>query len=128
MKNVRILDYKANVSKLLCKLDLMVTLTGTIGWEAALLRIPVLYYGYPWYSGLPGTQKYNDMIDLEEFIETSKDRFKQTDYKKVYEIMKKSILEVTTKLDGLSENEFHQKALILKFAIEEFCFIKENMN
>lgn len=128
LKNVKILDYKLDLSKLIYKLDLMVTLTGTIGWEAALLKIPVLYYGYPWYSGLPGTRRCDEKNDIDVFMKESKNEFKITDYKRVYEIMNSSILDVTTKLDGLSKHEFQEKVLILKSAVEKFYNEKGYLN
>lgn len=34
------------------------TLTGSVGIEAVLRRVPVVYFGNPWWSGMPGTTKF----------------------------------------------------------------------
>ena len=65
-------------------------------------------------------KKYTPGIDLEEYIAQCKDGYERIDYKIIYEIMKSSLLEVTTKMYGLSENDFKEKALVLKSAIESF--------
>ena len=91
LKNVKILDYTADVSKLIDEMDLMVTLTGTIGWEAFLKKIPVLYYGYPWYASLPCTTKYYEDMDIEDYINQCMNKFPYIDYKKIYENMKSSV-------------------------------------
>lgn len=33
------------------------TLTGTIAVEAALRKVPAIYFGFPWWSGMPGSRK-----------------------------------------------------------------------
>ena len=45
------------------------TLTGTIGLEAAIKGIPVVYFGLPWWEGLPGTRPYeNTNSPFEEWV------------------------------------------------------------
>lgn len=128
LNNVKILDYTINVSELIDKIDLMVTLTGTIGWEAFLKKIPVLYYGYPWYAGLPCTKKYSININLEELISQSKYEYKHIDFKSIYQRMKSSLSDVTTKMYGLSENDFKEKALLMKSVLESLGYEKESRN
>ena len=44
------------------------TLTGTIGLEAAIKGVPVVYFGLPWWEGLPGTRPYEKIsIPYEEW-------------------------------------------------------------
>lgn len=125
LKNVKILDYKTDVSKLIDEMDLMITLTGTIGWEAFLRKIPVIYYGFPWYAGLPGTKKYSPDLNIEQLILKCNEEYKILDYKIIYELIKSSILNVSVKLKGLSAVTFSEKALIIKSAIESFEIKKD---
>ncbi len=118
LKNVKFLDYTADVSKLIDKIDLMVTLTGTIGWEAFLKKIPVLYYGYPWYAGLPGTRKYFSDFNVGKVIAKCRHEYEFINYKNVYTLLNNSILNVSVKLKALSEIDFLEKVVILKSGIE----------
>ena len=42
------------------------TLTGTVAIEAVFLGTPVIYFGNPWWAGLPGTTKVTDGFDINE--------------------------------------------------------------
>lgn len=41
------------------------TMTGSIGIQAALLGVPCVYFGNPWWAGLPGTFKYTPDLEFE---------------------------------------------------------------
>lgn len=41
------------------------TITGTAGFEAAISGKSCVYFGLPWYAGLPGTFKFDAKIDLQ---------------------------------------------------------------
>ena len=43
---------------------LVATITGTAGYEALLAGKPCVYFGNPWYKGLPGTVQFVEGIDL----------------------------------------------------------------
>jgi len=43
------------------------TLTGTIALEAALIGVPVFYFGDPWWNGLPGTRRIDFFARSEDF-------------------------------------------------------------
>ena len=45
------------------------TLTGTIWLDAAIKGIPVVYFGLPWWEGLPGTRAYENISSsFEEWV------------------------------------------------------------
>lgn len=46
-----------NLRELVLHAERVFTLTGTIAIEAALRGIPVLYFGSPWWAGMPGTRR-----------------------------------------------------------------------
>jgi hypothetical protein len=72
----------ANLRQLARGSSAVFTLTGTIAIEAALSRIPVFYFGSPWWGGLPGTSRVDfsesnvatveptDVIQISAFLET----------------------------------------------------------
>jgi len=45
-------------------LVLCFTLTGSLGVQAALKGVPVIYFGNPWWQGMPGTTKHYEGMDL----------------------------------------------------------------
>lgn len=49
--------------------ECVVTLTGTIGIEAPYLGTRVIYFGEPWWAGIPGTVRFRDLAtwsDIEQ--------------------------------------------------------------
>ena len=42
------------------------TMTGSIGVEAALAGVPVVYFGNPWWSGMPGSTRFERDAPLPE--------------------------------------------------------------
>lgn len=50
------------------------TLTGTIAIEAALTRVPVFYFGGPWWAGLPGTSRVDFSDQREVIVQPADDR------------------------------------------------------
>ena len=50
-----------DVWKLLKDARLVITGTGNIGIEAALRGIPVIYFGNPWWTGMPGRYSYKEL-------------------------------------------------------------------
>jgi hypothetical protein len=68
LKNTYLIDTKENIFDLIDKSLFVVTLTGTIGWEAALRIKPVLHLGRAWYEGAPYTFRANTDEDIIQFI------------------------------------------------------------
>lgn len=56
------------LSDLVLGAECVFTLTGTIAVEAVLRGIPVVYFGHPWWAGLPGTLKFSDVEDFSEVV------------------------------------------------------------
>lgn len=54
IKNVRLIDKEENTFQLAKNSEGIITLGGTLGWEAFLLGKPVVVLGEPWYKFLPG--------------------------------------------------------------------------
>lgn len=50
---------ETNLTVLVTKAERVFTLTGTIGIEAALKGTQVVYYGSPWWAGMPGSSHSN---------------------------------------------------------------------
>ena len=57
ISNVQVISSKVPAQSLLLASDGVVSATGTICVEAALLGKPAYYYGNPWWEGFPGTVK-----------------------------------------------------------------------
>ena len=58
LPNTEMLSARSNTNELLSHCSLVFTLTGSIGIEAALRGIPVIYFGNPWWAGAPGTYSF----------------------------------------------------------------------
>jgi hypothetical protein len=56
-----LLDHRTANSELLDHASWVVTGTGTIGIEAALRGIPVIHFGEPWWTGMPGTISFREL-------------------------------------------------------------------
>ena len=59
--NTTMLSGFADTGDLMKKSKVVFTLTGSIGFEASLLGIPVVYFGSPWWEGAPGTTHVRDI-------------------------------------------------------------------
>ncbi len=53
---------------------LVASLCGTVGYEALLAGKPCLYFGDPWYAGLPGATRFKPGLDLAALASTPVDR------------------------------------------------------
>ena len=74
-------DYESDVSDLLEHASWVVTGTGNIGIEAALRGIPVIYFGDPWWVGMPGSTSFTEIIRNPTSIEKPAP-FEQKDVKR----------------------------------------------
>jgi CDP-glycerol glycerophosphotransferase (TagB/SpsB family) len=59
-------SFSSTSSELVLRADCVVTLTGTIGVEAALAGKPVLYFGSPWWAGMPGSVRMDSLKDYSD--------------------------------------------------------------
>ncbi|HBM50971.1 MAG TPA: hypothetical protein DD385_12630 [Marinobacter sp.] len=70
---VRIVDSSVNSKELIESAALTATITGTAAFESALLGIPAVIFGNPWFRGIPGVWDYASLADYSDFeIECSK--------------------------------------------------------
>jgi hypothetical protein len=56
------------LSELVVGAQCVFTLTGTIAIEAVLRGVPVAYFGNPWWSGLPGTVRFDKGVTFEDVV------------------------------------------------------------
>lgn len=49
-----------NTFSLMRKAKAVVTVTGTVGWEAVMHRKPVIIFGFVWYEKIPGVLRITD--------------------------------------------------------------------
>ncbi len=78
--NVRLISPHANSSEIIKKSSLVITITGTSGWEAILLQKPAIVFGDIYYSLFEEVSKVHDLRDLPSIIKSKID--KQTDWTK----------------------------------------------
>lgn len=57
LSGVSMLSHSGSLKTLLPEAQALFTLTGTAAIEAAILGVPVGYWGTPWWRGLPGTMR-----------------------------------------------------------------------
>lgn len=66
--NVKLIDVRENSLDLIRKSEMVVTLAGTAGWEAALLKKPSIIFGGVFYEYLSGVLRCRAIEDLPELI------------------------------------------------------------
>ena len=77
LKNVVFADSHHNSQDLIKRCDLVVTGSGTSGWEALLNSKKCLVFGNPWYLNIHGCLVFNDKMskyDIEEFLKEKFDK------------------------------------------------------
>lgn len=66
--NVKLIDVNTSSLELIKKSRLVVTLTGTAGWEAALLKKPVVIFGGIFYKYLSSVRLCSDITTLPDIV------------------------------------------------------------
>ena len=56
------LDYATPLPTIIDNATVVFTGSGNIAVEAAMAGVPVVYFGFPWWAGMPGTYSYGDVI------------------------------------------------------------------
>jgi hypothetical protein len=74
LKNVQFLPVDILGPKLMANAEVVATITGTIGFEAAMRNIPVLAFGRPWYRDCPGVTCIETAGDVHSFFESLESR------------------------------------------------------
>jgi hypothetical protein len=69
--NVKLVDRRANSFELVRRSEGLVTLGGTMGWEAFLLGKPVFALGVAWYRHLPGVYPVDCHRDLPGLLQNA---------------------------------------------------------
>ncbi|MGB3405954.1 MAG: hypothetical protein WBA67_00525 [Jannaschia sp.] len=72
--NVRYVSYQVPSFDLIRKSACVATITGTAGWEAALLMKGVIHFGVTWYSSLPGVYLWKGPETLDRALAFRGDR------------------------------------------------------
>jgi len=74
-KNVKLLPLDSNPFELIKKSKSVATITGTVGWEAMVLKKPVIIFGLSWYEDYSGVLKVTDQLSankIKPFLENFK--------------------------------------------------------
>ena len=116
--NVVFLDDRVNTSEIISSVDLVVTLSGTVGWEAFLKKIPVLYYGHAWYGGLPNVYKYNNE-SIYRILDALRSDLPKINYSKIFDVLSEKVHNVSVKMMLDSKMEYDEKSVELKTLIEK---------
>lgn len=69
LPNTFVLGEGAGSNALIRSSEAIFTITGTIGVEAALAGVPAIYFGHPWWAGLPGTVKFDSSLSFSDHLE-----------------------------------------------------------
>lgn len=75
LPNVRLIAPGVSGLSLIEKSALVLTITGTTGWEATLLKKPVIVFGPTYYSALLGVKQCDDINRLPSLIKSQVERF-----------------------------------------------------
>lgn len=80
LENTFLIDTEDDTFDLIDNSMFVVTLTGTIGWEAAIRKKPVMHLGRAWYEGMPYTYKPNNDGEMIDYITSHyQDKFTNED-------------------------------------------------
>ncbi len=69
--NVRLIDTRVNSFDLIRESKIVLTITGTAGWEAVLLKKPIITFGSCFYNKLPQVQHSDNIEELPSLIKES---------------------------------------------------------
>jgi len=74
--NIRLLSVRANSHALIRDCAMVITITGSVGWEGILFEKPVLTFGNVFYNSFPLVQQVEDIRRLPEIIRGTLQSFK----------------------------------------------------
>lgn len=131
MPNVRLLHPSVSNDEILENCSLVITITGTLGLEAALYKKPSIVFADVIYSGLPSVYRLKSLEDLPYAIRSSLEKKVDfSDLKKFANcIIDNSVEEDITKADGILFNRFFYGGFFLDVDIstqEALSYLEEN--
>lgn len=103
--NVKLISPKKSSFDLIQNAKLITNLTGTVGWEALLLKKPVITFGEIFYNALSGVRQCKDMYDLPQLIREQLESFEHNEKELVEFIAKIYHESVSLDLVDLWERE-----------------------
>ena len=68
---VKLMPLELDTYSLMRNAKAVATVTGTVGWEALMHRIPVIIFGMIWYEKMPGVMRVTDSasaMNIMDFI------------------------------------------------------------
>ena len=71
LKNVKLLHLDTNNTDVISNASYVFTGTGSVGWEALCLGVPVGIFGYAWYSGCSMCFALSSYEDIRSMVEES---------------------------------------------------------
>jgi len=69
LPGINFVGYNEKLTSLVSEAACVFTLTGTIAIEAVLRGIPVVYFGAPWWEGLPGAFRIDELASFDDLEE-----------------------------------------------------------
>ena len=114
LDGVEVLAPSVDMRILLESADAVFTLTGSVSVEAAMMGVPVAYFGNPWWEGMPGsirvnsTTRYGQIIELRGVSSVELERFLEqlTLDRMVPGVSGESMEKVTERFGTLSSDFF----------------------
>tara|TARA_Y100001935_G_scaffold246347_1_gene240922 strand:- start:485 stop:1789 length:1305 start_codon:yes stop_codon:yes gene_type:complete len=70
---VKLINSVIDSKKLIRHSDFIVTITGTVGWEAIILQKPVIVFGNVFYESYPGIIKFENWTFISKYIKQARD-------------------------------------------------------
>ena len=70
---VKLINITVDSKELIKQSDFIVTITGTIGWEAILLQKSVIVFGTVFYESYPGVIKFENWTFINKYIEQARE-------------------------------------------------------
>jgi len=69
--NVRLIDASVSSHALIKNSSLVATITGTVGWEALLMKKPVITFGHVFYNAMDSVRKCKNITDLPYMVKNA---------------------------------------------------------
>lgn len=107
--NVKLINPKVSSFSIVSLTKLVLTITGTVGWEAHLMKKPVITFGEHFYNTLPGITKCENPKELAQIIKSTLNKYTHDEESLVYFIQALFEDSTTVDLTYLWEYETDQK-------------------